>query len=111
MIQLKQLMNEGTSGKYVVEFRNVLPGGKDASVKVTFAVHAYSDRIVFMEANSKELDKLMKLPIYKYSEDVAVLIANHVSKKNKMNFIVDTSYPGAGYAIKIDLNDIVKGLK
>ena len=111
MIQLKQLISEGAASKYVVDFRNVLPGGKEADVKVTFSVYTNNDRIIFMPASSKELDKLMALPIYKYSEDVAVIIAGHVNRKNKLTFNVDTNYPGAGYAIKVDINDVVKGLK
>jgi len=111
MISLKHIMNEGNNGKYTVPFRNVLPGGKEKDINVKFIIYVYDGSIIFMAENSKELDKLMEHPLYKYPEDISALIAGHLQRKNKFKFVVDTSYKGAGYAVKLDLNDILTSLK
>ena len=108
MIKLKNLISE--SKKLKLNFRNVLPGGIDASVDVEFSAIIVDDRFVFLPKTSKDLDKIDTLKLYK--EDVAVLIENRINSQFKeVEFKYDKSYQGAGYGFNIDLNKILNKLK
>ena len=108
MIKLKALLTEGKVVKF--NFRNVLPGGIDASVDVQFSINTFNDRIIALPKTSKDLDKLDTLNLYR--EDIGVLLENDINRKFKeVEFEYDKSYQGAGYGFTINLDKLVRKLK
>lgn len=108
MINLKQLIVEGKKVKY--EFRNVLPGGIDASVQVEFQVNSYDNKLVVLPKTSKDLDKINTLNLYR--EDIGVLLENRINDSFKeVEFNYDKTYQGAGYGFVVNLENLVKKLK
>jgi tricorn protease-like protein len=108
MIKLKQLISEGKKVKY--NFRNVLPGGIDASVDVEFSVMVYDNRFIFLPKTSKDLDKIETLNLDRSA--IEILLENRVNDKLKgIELTRDKTYQGAGYALILDLNQILNKLK
>ena len=108
MINLKQLITEGKRIK--LNFRNVLPGGIDASVDVEFQVNSYDGRLLILPKTSKDLDKLDTLLLDR--EGIAIIIENRINDQFKeIEFKRDNTYQGAGYGFTVDLEKVVKKLK
>ena len=68
-----------------------------------------SNIIAFIASTSKDLDKIDSLGNTSKS-DICKQLAIHAMKKTKMNFIPFEDYEGAGYAIKLNMSDLVKKL-
>jgi hypothetical protein len=108
MIKLKQLISEGKKVKY--NFRNVLPGGIDASVDVEFSAMVSDNRFIFLPKTSKDLDKIETLNLDRSS--IEILLENRINEKLKgIELVRDKTYQGAGYGFVIDLNKILNKLK
>ncbi len=68
-----------------------------------------SNIIAFIPSTSKDLDKIDSLGNTS-KNDICKQLAIFAMKKTKMKFMPFEDYEGAGYAIKLNMNDLVKKL-
>jgi|TARA_R110002167_G_scaffold113115_5_gene285953 hypothetical protein len=99
MIKLKNILNE----KAYVSVNNI-----PAKFTVIAKPGSMNNIIQFIAASSNDLDKLQDVS----RDDISAAILKYANKQFKeIKFIsLGRDYQGAGYAIKIDLNTVVKKL-
>ena len=99
-------------GQFINE-KNFTTAVGDYSVKFRIYWDARSNRIIAMASSSKELDKLIDTEFSETAigKDIEDEI-NAQLKKLKQFFTVsiDYTYPGAGYAFELNLDELLKTL-
>ena len=103
MIKLKNILNENAP--------IVFPHPEDGSRVAAFSVNQNFTKdskhlIIFMAKTSKDLDKIQGM-----GDTIKTAILEYANKQfREIQFVMDTDYEGAGYAIRIDLEPIIKKL-
>ena len=99
MIKLKDILNEAT-----IKVNNI-----PAKFTVVAKPGSMNNIIQFIAASSKDLDSLQDVS----KDDIRAAILEYANKRfREIKFIpLGRDYQGAGYALKVDFNTIIKKLR
>ena len=98
MIKLKDILNEAT-----IKVNNI-----PAKFTVVAKPGSMNNIIQFIAASSKDLDSLQDVS----KDDIRAAILAYANKQfREIKFLPVHNYQGAGYAIKIDFETVIKKLK
>lgn len=93
-----------------MKLKSLISEGKTKLGKIEFTTDFRNDRIVLMARSSKDLD-LLDAVKNSSNKDIRELLLPLLEKKSGLKFRIDYSYPGAGYAFKIEEDSILKLLE
>lgn len=95
MISLKSLINER-----VVKF------DLSAIKNITFLITSKDNLVIFVPKTSKDLDLIIDSGLDK--SDIQKELVNQAEKRTKLTWSPGWTYSGAGYAIELDMQSLIK---
>lgn len=110
-MKLTDILNEGKIVITSVDKKSELPSNfVDFQVSGGRTTYDGKSVISFIPKSSKDLDKIDQLGNTS-KLDITKQIAKFAEKKTKIKFLPFDRHEGAGFAILVDIDDIVKKLK
>ena len=98
MIKLKQILKES-----IIKLDlNKIKG-------ITFSTYSQSNLVIFIPRTSKDLDLMSETGWQNH--EVQQALSSFCQDKTKLSWAPNTTYQGAGYAVQLDMDSLLKKIK